>query len=363
MWQETTRHERNRRIWEEELDAFVPQRVLDIHVHIVNAGVVPEGDLYRPGGIPLQKYDFEDLEQDLADAYPGRDTYAVCFGSPNPIYDTRRNNAYVAEHCDNQRFFGLRLLDPLMDTPELLHAELSCGDFLGVKPYPRYTRHPDLNDAQIPEMLPDWSMEIVNDLGQMVMLHIPRKMRLADPLNQQHLVELCTKYPKAKILLAHIGRAYYLKNVYGNLERLRELPNLYYDLTMVQNWEVMEHTFDRVDRDKVVFGTDIPIALAPGKAVEINHQYTYVTPKPWAISITDDHGKIVFTSFLYEELRAMKRAVERLGLDRAYVEGMFYGNGMKLLKEVLKGNPQAAVKPALAASVACVTGEASHHDR
>ena len=335
MWQETTIHERNKRIWEEELEEFVPKKVLDIHVHIMNEATIPKDLTYYAGGVPLKRYTFEDFEEDLIAAYPGRETFALCFGLPNPQYNNRENDRYVAEGCDNKRLFGLRLLDPHVDTPEALQADLTSGKFLGVKPYPRYTRHPDLNDAQIPEMLPDWSMEIVNELGQIVMLHIPRKMRLADPLNQKHLVELCTTYPNAKIMLAHIGRAYYLQNVLGNLERLREFPNMYYDLTMVQHWEVMEHTFERVDRDKVVFGTDIPIALAPGKAVEINNQYSYVTPRPWAISITDDHGKIQFTSFLYEELRAMKRAVQRLGLDRSYVEDMFYNNGMKVLKEVL----------------------------
>ena len=34
MWRETTKHERNMRIWQEELDEFVPKKVLDFHVHV-----------------------------------------------------------------------------------------------------------------------------------------------------------------------------------------------------------------------------------------------------------------------------------------------------------------------------------------
>ena len=338
MWRETTKHKRNLKIWNEELENFVPEKVLDFHVHIFNDGTVPAGYTYTAGGHPLSKYGFDDLEQDLPETYPGRDTSAVCFGLPYAEYEMRLNNAYVAAGCDNDRFFALRLFDPHTDTPEELEAELSNGsNFLGLKPYPRYTRKPDLNEATIPEMLPDWAMEIVNRLGHLVMLHIPRKERLADPLNQQHLVELCTRYPNARIVLAHVGRAYYLQSIVGQLERLKKLPNLYYDLAMVQNWEVLEYAFQHIGRDKLLYGTDAPIALAPGKAVEINHQYTYVTPKPWGISISDDHGKINFTSFLYEELRAIKRAVERTGLDRKFVEDLFYGNGMRLLHDVIRG--------------------------
>ena len=38
------------------------------------------------------------------------------------------------------------------------------------------------------EMLPDWIMEIANELELIVMLHIPRKQRLADSLNQKQVV-------------------------------------------------------------------------------------------------------------------------------------------------------------------------------
>ena len=95
-----------------------------------------------------------------------------------------------------------------------------------------------------------------------------------------------------------------------------------------------EHLFLTVPSDRVLYSTDIPIALAPGKSVEINDQYTYVTPVPWELSITDAHRKLVFTSFLYEELRAIRRVIERAGLDRGFVQGFFHANGMRLLNEV-----------------------------
>jgi hypothetical protein len=65
--------------------------------------------------------------------------------------------------------------------------------------------------------------------------------------------------------------------------------------------------------------------------VEINDQYTYVTPVPWDLSISDEHRKLIFTSFLYEELRAIRRAVERVGFSRDFVRGLFYENGIQLL--------------------------------
>jgi len=331
MWRETTQHERNRRIFEEELDDFLPEKILDFHVHIVNEGVVPAGQNYCAGGHAIATYDFADLKQDLPLIYPRRATFAVCFGSPSLAHDMARNNDYVAAHADHKRFFPLRLFDPTEPDHGAVRRDILANRFLGLKPYLDYVRKADRNQVEVAEMLPDWIMEVADELRLLVMLHIPRPGRLADPLNQRQVADLCRRYPNATIVLAHIGRAYYLKNIVGSLDRLKDLPNLYFDLAMLNHWEVMEYLFRTAAAEKILYATDIPIALAPGKSVEINDQYTYVTPVPWDLSISDDHGKIVFASFLYEELRAIRKAVERLGLSRDFVRAIFFENGMRLL--------------------------------
>jgi len=333
MWQETTQHERNLRIWDEQLEDFVPDRVLDFHVHIWDRATVGAAEPFSCGGHSLTEYDFDDLREDLRYAYPGRQTSVVCFGLPDVTYDMAANNACVAAGCDHARFFPLRLVDPHED-PDAVRQDVLQSRFVGFKPYLDYVRKADPNEVTIHEMLPARLMRVADELGLLVMLHIPRKQRLADPVNQTQLCELCAAWPHAKIVLAHVGRAYYLKNVVGHLERLKGFRNLYYDVSMVNHWEVLEHLFSVADSDRVLYATDTPIALAAGKSVEINDQYTYVTPLPWHLSISDDHGKLVFTSFLYEQLRAIRRAVERLDLPRSFVEGMFHENGTQLLESV-----------------------------
>jgi predicted TIM-barrel fold metal-dependent hydrolase/ribosomal protein S18 acetylase RimI-like enzyme len=347
-WREPSQQSRDAAIFREELDGFLPRRILDFHVHVMNQGVLPAEKRYDCAGHRIFKYDLEDLDRDLARVFPGRQTYAVCFGFPNEGYDMARNNAYVAARCDRRRFFPFRLFDPSEKDRDGVREEIVRGGFVGLKPYLNYVRKQDPNRVEIREMLPDWIMRVADDLGLIVTLHIPRKERLADPLNQRQIVQLCRRYPRARIVLAHVGRAYYVKNIVGYLDRFRDFPNLWYDLAMLNNWEVLEYLFHTVPPDRILYASDAPIALAPGKSVEINHQYTYVTPVPWPLSISDDHKKLVFTSFLYEELRAIKKATERSGLGRAFVEGLFYGNGMRLLKAVAKSesrNPKSETRP------------------
>lgn len=38
------------------------------------------------------------------------------------------------------------------------------------------------------------------------MLHIPRDGRLKDPVNLAQMMEIEEKYPKVKLIIAHVGR-------------------------------------------------------------------------------------------------------------------------------------------------------------
>ena len=344
MWRETTKHERNLKIFREEIDPWLPERVLDFHVHVITPEAIPEDYTYTVCGHETPGYDLDELRRDLPEVYPGRETAAVCFGHPYPRYDNAAQNRYLAEKCDHRRFFPLRIYDTLEDDPEDVRRDLIEGRFYGIKPYLTFLRKQDPNEVEILEMLPDTLMRVIDELGLIVMLHIPRRERLADARNQEQLPILCERYPNAKIVLAHVGRAYFERNIVGRIDRLIGLDNLWFELAMVSSPDVLEYLFRTAATERILYATDAPIAIAPGKSVEINHQYTYVTPTPWRLSISDDHGKLVFTSFLYEELRGIDKAVRRLGLGDAFLRAIFWDNGAALLERVGKGIEARAAK-------------------
>ncbi len=330
MWEKSEFLERNARIFADEFDSWLPEKILDFHVHLFGATTLIDGEPFICAGHPLARYGVEDFERDMAAVLPRRRVSAVCFGLPHPKYDREDNNAYVASVASD-RFFPLRLFDPCADTPESLQADLAARPFRGLKPYPDFVNPESPGSVEISGMLPPWCMEIADRLGLIVMLHIPRKGRLADPSNLSLLAEYARRYRRARIVVAHIGRAYFLKNVAGNLDALAPFRNLFIDIAMLNNWEVLEYAFLRFPEDRILFGSDAPVALAPGKSVEINDQYTYVTPVPWELSIADTQGRLTFTSFLYEELRAVKKAAVRAGKGDRFLQALFHDNGARLL--------------------------------
>jgi hypothetical protein len=337
MWKETTEKSRNLQIFNKEISDFVPEKVLDFHVHVFKESCLPENDAgVELPGTRIRNYTIPELKEDMRKIYPGRECSAVVFGFPDREYDDDDNNRYVSEYSDHNNTFPLRLVRPEED-PSRLEADLKNMNFFGVKPYLNYVLGKQIEDIEIHDMLPPSVMEVVNALGLIVMLHIPRSGRLSDPVNQAQIVELAEDYPRSKIVLAHVGRAYYLSNIVGQLARIAPLENLYCDIAMVNHWEVLEYLFLNFDRERILYATDLPISVCGGKSVEINNQYTYVTSKPWGLSISDEHQKIVFTSFIYEEIRAIKKAFHNCGLKEPFLEDLFFRNGHTLLQSVKEG--------------------------
>jgi hypothetical protein len=183
-------------------------------------------------------------------------------------------------------------------------------------------------------MLPAEQMELANEKGLIITLHIPRPGRLGDPVNQKQMVELCRNYPNVKIIFAHIGRAYYLNNVIGNLDGIADCPNAYIDTAMVSHEGILEYTFRNFPRERILFGSDAPIALLKGKSVEINNQYAYLMGEDYRIGtvIYDADKAVKFTTFYYEQLRGLKLASQRAGLSKYEIENMFFDSAFNLFK-------------------------------
>ncbi|MFQ6099067.1 MAG: amidohydrolase family protein, partial [Armatimonadota bacterium] len=238
-----------------------------------------------------------------------------------------------ARACDRRRFFGLAVVSP-DDAERDVRRWIEDLGLIGFKPYHSLVTRPTRPEVGIPDMLPEAQMRVADDRRLIVMLHIPRHARLADPRNKREIAALAEAYPNAAIVLAHIGRAYYLKCVIGHLEEVREHPNVYIDLAMLNHWEVLEHAFREFPRDRIIFGSDMPISGLGGKSVEINDQYAYILEDDVSIgaSIYDADHAVTFTYFYYEELRAIRKAAQRARLSRRELEAIFFDNAMRLIR-------------------------------
>lgn len=258
-----------------------------------------------------------------------------CFGTPNRKADLEAASKYTGKIADGKRVFGMALVSPKDDIADVKHRIMDYG-LIGYKPYRNFVDWMDYEDVTIFDMLSEEQMEFADEKGLAITLHIPKAARLADPANQKQMVEICQRYPNAKVIFAHIGRAYYMQNIIGYLDGIRKCENAYVDTAMVNHPGVLEYTFNNFPRERIVFGSDAPIALLRGKSVEINNQYAYLMGEDYAIGSTiyDADNAVQFTTFFYEQLRGVKEAACKAGLSSKELEDFFYNNIYNLLSGI-----------------------------
>lgn len=318
----------DQRIYEEELRPFLPKRIFDAHVHIWDTADFPIDMKFSPqdcnmrfgGSFTLAKW-----HEIMAEVLPDNEVWINCFGSPRNEYN--RDSVPPVNHKTE---FAEVVVSP-EDSAETMARRIEATNAVGVKPYLNYAasfyKKPN-NQVEIRDMLTPEQLQYLNAHKRTITLHIPRSGRFADPVNQKQMLELCENYPDIRIIFAHIGRAYFMKNILeSNIDDFVQFPNVYFDTAMINSTDILKYTFDHFPIERVLFGTDAPISLLRGKSVEINNQYAYLMGEDYRIgtAIYDPNSPVKFTTFFYEQLRAFIQATPSKNL-----EDVLFNNSQKL---------------------------------
>ena len=312
-----------RRVFREEFADRLPRKIFDSHVHIVLKRSYPADrgteniDYLAPHGGEFTVRRFFEVYEELL---PNIEMSLAGFGMPAMHVDRSDAANFGA---NNKRVFGLRLLSAY-DSVEQVEADIRKYRLAGVKPYANMALKNPGREVELLDFFTPVQLEMLNRLKLIAVVHIPRQMRLEDPLNRKQMKHLCEKYPNATFIFAHIGRAYYQRCATNYVDEFVEFPNAYWDTAMINHEGVLKYTFDHFPAERILFGTDAPISFIHGKSVEINHQYAYVMPEEYDFGTTliDRTGKIRYVPFLYEQLRS----VLALDLPRQMLEDFFFNN-------------------------------------
>lgn len=330
----------DRKVWEEELRDFLPDKIIDCHVHLWTQGMEREGAkaAHRKGMVDWTQIvapdlTVEDLMESYSQMFPGKDVKAVIMGWPS--HDLKKTNDYAIKVSKEYGFPAFYCTS--WDTPadEIRDAVLNRG-FIGIKPYlnnsPSYI---PAAEVRIFDYLTHEHLRVADELGAVVMLHIPRSMRLRDPVNLAQMLEINDRYPNAKVIIAHIGRAYSVEDFGDAFEVMKRAENLYWDFTANCLAEGIENVIKMAGVDRVMFGSDMPITKMRMYRITENGKYLNVVPRGIYGDVSNDPNmretdETDITTFMYEELRAFKKAAQRLNLSREDVEKILCRNAAKL---------------------------------
>ncbi|WP_406698971.1 amidohydrolase family protein [Singulisphaera sp. Ch08] len=329
----------DRRIWHEELDEFVPSHLFDAHTHIYRWAFYQHPNKQETPYYETFGRDFPEASWALADAcdaalFPGRKVHRLAFPMPFASHvDFTSSNAYLAEQGRHDRLSaGLMLVHPGM-TGDEVERDIEKYGFLGFKPYRFYARSGDAANCRITEFMPEHQIEVANRHGLIIMMHLSKPDAIADPENLADLESLIDRYPRVRWILAHCARSYSCWAIEKAGPVLRRLPQLWFDTSSVCESDAFDALYSTVGIERVMYGSDdIPIGLMRGKYVAFGFAWAFLSPKNQTLNLAHCDGRMTFTR--YEQLRAMRRAAQRLGITPAQNQALFFDTAMNLVQSV-----------------------------
>ncbi len=325
---EYTRHDRQ--IWEEELEDFVPRRIFDAHAHLF-------WHTHLPAGHPkLEAWHDADHATHLRWArrlYPGREVHFLYLGTPVPGIAVERHNDFLARQLKSDPKSRANFLVTPDCAPDYLAATARTPGFVGLKPYRMFTVNGNPDTCRIREFFPERQLEVADDLGLWVTLHLSRYHAAADPGNLRDLRDFTLRrYPRIKWILAHCARSFTYWPIRESVERLRDLPNIHYDLSAVCDVRPILTLFRKEDVRRIFFGSDgISPTFFRGGYFALGRSWVTIDGQAWS----DDRfphcdGRPILA--IYENLLAIKQAAELAGFGRREVEAIFWRNAARELR-------------------------------
>jgi len=327
--------------FKKELEDFLPDKIIDIHVHS-STNPPREGDDSFPSywpewvtfgaGMPLPN---------LLDAYlkifPGKDVFPVCFGNPTSNRSNiEKQNLYISRQLEMYEHVNGFLLTVPEWTQKQLYEKMKMGRFTGIKPYLSTAKDVSPEDITVFDFLPHHQIELAEENGWSIILHIPGKERLADQDNIENIIEISQKYPSLNLIIAHVGRAYCPRYAEEGLPKLRECGNLLYDISANCNQTVFEMLIKEVGAKRILFGSDLPIvAMRAKRECDGDNYINYIRNAEWRDSHTRRRPEEEdnYTFFIYEEILAFRKAAEVCGLSDSDIEDIFFNNAYLLLNQ------------------------------
>lgn len=324
-------------VYEKHLRDFLPQRIIDVHAHLWKTEMERVDPNERKGCVDWPhmvspESTIEDLQSSYKKMFPGKDVSAVLFGMPTCKLD--EVNRYTLE-CAKKVGFPALFCTNWDTTPDELYKAFKDG-FVGIKPYlnncPPYI---PTNEVRIYDFVPHEHLEVIDELGGIVMLHIPRSLRLRDPVNIAQMMDIEKRYKNARIIYAHIGRAYTESDLGDAFETLKHSENMVFDFTANCLPAAITACLRAVGPKRLLFGSDMPITKMRMYRTTVDGHYVNVVPRGAYGDVSGDKNMAEtdrddITTFMYEELLAFEKSANELKLSDQDIEDVMAGNTMRM---------------------------------
>ncbi len=314
-----------------EVEPFLPDRIFDAHAHLFTHAH------FAPQPVPESYRDTPEVA-DLATYYEyinwlhpnGRTIGGLFFGLAF-TGDRIANNDFVASEVsgkNGRNAFGQMIISPDMDA-EYVFETVKTSGFTGLKCYHTMAQIDEPTwHAPIEVYLTEDHMQVADELGLSITLHMVRDRALADPLNQATIRRYCETYPNMRLILAHAARGFNPWHTIEGIESLRGLDNVWFDTSAVTEAGAFEAIVETMGHERLLYGTDFHVSHMRGRCVAIGDSFHWF----YADDMNRDEKHIELQPVLIglESIRSLRLACHRLKLTDSKIEDIFYNNAKQL---------------------------------
>ncbi len=185
------------------------------------------------------------------------------FHYPN-VEGLEEGNAEIAKFCKEQpdRIRGYVYVNPRHpNAMDMLKRGIEEQGMSGVKLWVATT-------CDAPEVEP--LAEKMIEYGVPVLIHSFYKVvgQLHYESTGEHVANLARKFPKLKILMAHLGG-----NAYHGIPCIRDLPNVWVDYSLSSYWgDMLPYAYEILGAERILHGSDLPGIYTSnlGKILEVD---------------------------------------------------------------------------------------------
>lgn len=324
----TELNDTDRNLLHRAIDGFVPEQVFDIHTHLFHSRHFAAGK--RPVFLDEDRgYGMTDFQAAMQLWLPGRQVEGLFFGYPSAGNDRAGENAWVQSQVDASTNSRALVLASPTDDPAEVRRLLSTGKFVGIKPYRLYADVPDTKEAEIESFAPEWMWELCHEHDGIMMLHIMLADGITDPRNVSALRRLCRRYPRCKLVLAHVARSFNYRHAREGLHHLVDLDNVVVDTSAVTQAGAFRAALEILGPRRVLWGSDYMVSELRGSCITQGDGFTWIHPEITADKLTI-FGQ--YTTVGIESLLCLREACEDTGMMQSDLEDIFRENALRLLK-------------------------------
>ena len=309
------------------LSDFLPDKIFDAHAHIYDKSFAPSIE-----GVSL---DFDKYKEEMS----------VVLGEPKTLganlivfpeksqagkdsETLKISDAFLTRELNKHPECVGEIIVRPDDTAEQLEKRLVHKNIKGFKCYHVMAERKDTWNAEIGEYLPESAFEVAEKFGIVITLHMVKDKALYDEGTLKYIREMSKRYPSAKLILAHAARSFASWTGVESVERVADLPNVWFDFSAVCESPAMFMIIKKCGIERCMWGSDYPVCRPRGKAISLADGFYWI----YQSDLDNFKSKTPISDWpiAVEGLMATRQACLMAGLNRKDVEDLFYNNAVKL---------------------------------